>query len=375
MVRTHSAPAWCRSRFARPPPFDRIEKETSVDRVDRDAARTVGEDCLRGVDDRADVAVEPHFLAGLSGGGIAELLALPDPAARHPPFAAGRVVLALHQQHGPAVDDGDVDTGDRQPGDELAIQGRWNPVWHDRQCEENRRAGNRSRPTPRVAGVGYPSGPNSWRDFADNAPKLRTNFTDVGSIGLPRALRTRPTMFSPNRTIAAVAAAFALVVLFPSEGRAQTAGKSRVVINLGTTGFGSATGNWGSNVSKTKQGLFIHGEATGEGSVGGKDLTLDLGEDTFLEFVLAVGPDNAMAKLKLVLRDADGTEVVWTVGLDGLTPQTPKNFRLELDKPDETPAPGTEAGFNKKAVVAWRIEGDGSGNAAQALLMMVLAGK
>jgi len=182
-------------------------------------------------------------------------------------------------------------------------------------------------------------------------------------------------MFPPTRTIAVVAACFALVTLFPPEARGQAAGKARTVVNLGTTGFGTATGNWGANVSKTKQGLFLHGEATGDGSVGGKDLALDLGEDTFLEFVLAVGPENAMTKLKLVLRDADGTEISWTLALDGLAPQVPKTFRLELDKPDETVTPGTEAGFNRKAVAGWRVEGDGSGNAAQALLMMLRAGK
>ena len=160
----------------------------------------------------------------------------------------------------------------------------------------------------------------------------------------------------------------------PAASAQVAATKSRVVVNLGTSNITSAGGTWGGNMSKTKAGVFIHGEATGSGSVGDKDLNVDLSCETFLDFVLAVGPENATTQVRLVLRDLDGTEVAWNVTLAGMQPQVPKEVHLEIDKPDAILAPGTEPGFNRKSVDYWRIEGDGSENAAQLLLMQVRAG-
>jgi hypothetical protein len=182
-------------------------------------------------------------------------------------------------------------------------------------------------------------------------------------------------MFHFDRRVVALAlVCLASAIVLPPAALGQGAGKTRVIVNLGVTGFSAATGDWGANVSQTKQGLFLHGDATGAGSLSGRDLALDLTEETYLEYVMAVGPDNTAPKVRVVLRDADGTEIAWNIILDGMQPQVPKVFRLELDKPDDTPAPGTDAGFNKKAVAAWRIEGDGTSETVQALFMMLRAG-
>ena len=122
-------------------------------------------------------------------------------------------------------------------------------------------------------------------------------------------------------------------------------------------------------------GVLVGGGADGNGSAGVSGLTLDLSDATYLEMQLAVGPANQMSKVELVLKDADGTEVKWTLSLSGVQPQVPKTYRLVLDKPDANGEPGSVTGFNKASVASWEVRGDGVADSlAQVLLMQLRAG-
>jgi ADP-ribose pyrophosphatase len=79
--------------------LDGIDKETTVDAMNCNSLRAIGENSFRRVDDRADVTGNSDFLFGLAVGGCFHHFAFKNPTTRHPPLALSGSIFAAHEQN------------------------------------------------------------------------------------------------------------------------------------------------------------------------------------------------------------------------------------------------------------------------------------